>query len=87
MSLQGTVKFFSSKGYGFIVQDSDQSELFVHMKEVIGLPLMTNDRVSYEIGMDESTQKPVATQVSGGTGNPQEKGAMMGTFRSNQIET
>lgn len=36
MAFSGVVKFFSNKGYGFIVQDSDQTEIFVHSKEVNG---------------------------------------------------
>lgn len=46
----GTVKFFNeSKGFGFIVDDSSKTEIFVH---VSGLgPQVTireNDRVSFE---------------------------------------
>ncbi len=32
----GTVKFFSTKGYGFIVQP-DNTEIFVHSKEIKGI--------------------------------------------------
>ena len=45
----GTVKFFNeSKGYGFIVEDESQNEVFVH---VSGLTEMVkeNDKVSYEV--------------------------------------
>ncbi|MGI9541889.1 MAG: cold-shock protein [Cyclobacteriaceae bacterium] len=45
----GTVKFFNeSKGYGFIVEDESQNEVFVH---VSGLTEMVkeNDKVTYEV--------------------------------------
>lgn len=45
----GTVKFFNeSKGYGFIVDEETQNEIFVH---VSGLTeqVQENDRVSYEM--------------------------------------
>ncbi len=85
MSLEGTVKFFSSRGYGFIVQDSDQSEVFVHSKEVVGNPLQPQDRVKYDIGVDEATNRPVAVQVTGGTGEVQEKGSFFGSIQTLQI--
>ena len=45
----GRVKFFNeSKGYGFIVDEETQNEIFVH---VSGLTeqVQENDRVSYEM--------------------------------------
>jgi len=45
----GTVKFFNeSKGYGFIVDEETQNEIFVH---VSGLTeqVQENDKVSYEM--------------------------------------
>ncbi len=84
MSFEGTVKFFSSKGYGFIVQDSDKSEIFVHSKEVIGNPLQAQDRVRYDTGVDESTNRSVAVRVQGGTGNPNKGfGEILFRIRSN----
>jgi len=70
MSLTGTVKFFSQKkGYGFITQP-DGTEMFVHQKQVIGNPLQTNDQVTYDAGVDETTGRPAAVGVKGGTGTP-----------------
>ena len=70
MSLTGTVKFFSQKkGYGFITQP-DGTETFVHQKQVIGNPLQTNDQVTYDLGVDETTGRPAAIGVKGGTGTP-----------------
>ena len=45
----GKVKFFNeSKGYGFIVEDETQNEIFVH---VSGLTeqVQENDRVTFEL--------------------------------------
>ena len=70
MQLTGTVKFFSQKkGYGFITQP-DGTEMFVHQKQVIGMPLQTNDQVTFENGIDETTGRPAACKVQGGTGTP-----------------
>jgi CspA family cold shock protein len=44
----GTVKFYNEdKGFGFIVEDETQNEIFVHMS---GLEddIEKNDKVSYE---------------------------------------
>jgi cold shock protein len=47
----GKVKFFnSSKGFGFIVDDADQKEIFVHVSELQGVSeLSQGDAVSFEI--------------------------------------
>jgi CspA family cold shock protein len=45
----GTVKFFNeAKGFGFIIPDEKQEEIFVH---ITGLkaPIKENDRVSFEV--------------------------------------
>ena len=47
--MTGKVKFFNeSKGYGFIIEDESQNEVFVH---VSGLTeqVKENDYVSYEL--------------------------------------
>jgi CspA family cold shock protein len=47
--MTGKVKFFNeSKGYGFIIEDESQNEVFVH---VSGLTeqVKENDHVSYEL--------------------------------------
>ncbi len=45
----GKVKFFNeSKGYGFIVVDEDQSEVFVHHSGLIE-KIRENDSVEFEV--------------------------------------
>ena len=46
----GTVKFFNeARGYGFIVDDESQKEIFVHVTGLGGLVIREKDRVEYEI--------------------------------------
>jgi len=46
----GTVKFFNeAKGYGFIVDDESQKEIFVHVTGLGGLVIREKDRVGYEV--------------------------------------
>lgn len=45
----GKVKFFNeSKGFGFIVQDDDNQEIFVHQTGLIH-EIRENDRVSFDV--------------------------------------
>ncbi len=56
----GTVKWFNStKGYGFIQQDSGD-DLFVHTNEVQGY-INEGDKVEFEIG--QGPKGPCATNV------------------------
>lgn len=44
----GTVKFFNqSKGYGFIVDETDNREIFVHVSG-LSEPVQQEDKVSFE---------------------------------------
>jgi len=56
---EGTVKFFNeSKGYGFIIDDESNSEIFVHVTGLIDKP-ENNDKVSYEIVEDKRGKKAI----------------------------
>ena len=59
----GKVKFFNSSsspqknsGFGFIIDDSDNSEVFVHLKDLNGLAIKKDDRLSFET---EETKKGI----------------------------
>ena len=62
---QGTVKWFNSeKGYGFIAQEGDGPDVFVHYSEIQGKGFRTleeNQRVEFEVG--QGTKGPQATNV------------------------
>jgi CspA family cold shock protein len=46
---QGTVKFFNnSKGFGFILPDNGEPEIFVHVSGLID-DVRENDKVTYEV--------------------------------------
>ncbi|UZD24478.1 cold shock domain-containing protein [Algoriphagus halophytocola] len=45
----GTVKFYNeAKGFGFIVDDESQSEVFVHATGLVD-QITQNDKVTYDI--------------------------------------
>ena len=47
--MQGTVKFFNeSKGYGFITNDSNGRDIFVHITGLNGETIQEGDKVEYE---------------------------------------
>lgn len=47
--MTGTVKFFNeSKGYGFITNDDNGSDVFVHVTALNGIELNEGDKVSYD---------------------------------------
>ena len=58
----GKVKWFDNeKGFGFIVQDEDGTDLFVHHSETEGYGLNEGDTVEFEIG--EGRKGPCAVSV------------------------
>ena len=49
MQKEGTVKFFNvTKGFGFIAQTDDRSEIFVHSSGLID-NIRDNDRVQFDV--------------------------------------
>ena len=49
MQKEGTVKFFNDqKGFGFISQNEDRSDTFVHASGLID-EIRENDRVEYDV--------------------------------------
>ena len=49
MQKEGTVKFFNeTKGFGFIKQNDDQSEIFVHVSGLID-EIRENDTVTFNV--------------------------------------
>ncbi len=58
----GKIKWFDNeKGFGFIVQDEDGQDLFVHHSETEGYGLNEGDAVEFEIG--EGRKGPCAVSV------------------------
>lgn len=60
---QGTVKFFNeTKGFGFIVEEGTQNEVFVH---VSGLkqPVRKDDKVSFDVKQGKKGTNAVNVQV------------------------
>ncbi|RUM61783.1 MAG: cold-shock protein [Sulfurimonas sp.] len=66
--LNGTVKWFNEeKGYGFIQQNSGESDVFVHFRQVNStgsgrISLAEGQQVTYEIG--EGQKGPQAENVT-----------------------
>ncbi|MCJ8211574.1 cold-shock protein [Mucilaginibacter sp. RS28] len=61
MQKEGTVKFFNNqKGFGFISQNDNRNEIFVHATGLIG-EIRDNDRVSYDV--EEGRKGPSAINV------------------------
>ena len=49
MQKEGTVKFFNNqKGFGFISQNDDRNEIFVHVTGLID-EIRENDQVAYDV--------------------------------------
>lgn len=64
----GTVKWFNStKGYGFIKQDDNDSDIFVHISAVQQAGLRTlkeGQRLTYEVATNRDRKNAINLQVS-----------------------
>ena len=55
----GKVKFFNErKGFGFIVDDSNQQEIFVHVSGLID-KIKQDDTVSFDVTEDKRGKKAI----------------------------
>lgn len=61
MQKEGTVKFFNAtKGFGFISQDENRNDVFVHSTGLID-EIRENDKVSFDL--EEGRKGPMAVNV------------------------
>jgi len=82
MSSTGTCKFFNmGRGYGFVTENESQTDYFVHTSDLNGNPLQEGDKVQFDIG-EGNDGRPKAVNVSGGTGEKQQRG--QGGYGGNQ---
>jgi len=55
----GKVKFFNErKGFGFIIEDETNEEIFVHVSGLIDR-IKENDQISFEITEDQRGKKAI----------------------------
>lgn len=63
MQKQGTVKFFNvTKGFGFISQNDDRNDIFVHSTGLID-EIRENDKVEFEVEQGQKGLNAVNVKV------------------------